>query len=227
MKEVIILGDGILGSCLGDKSNWEILSRKKDKFDITDLSKFDSYFKNKSVIVNCIANTDTYSTNQNHWKVNYDFVVKLTDFCKKEDKKLIHISTGYVYANNKDNPKESDIAYPQNTLYAYTKLLADEYIKLKLSNYLIVRSIHKKNPFPYEVAFDDHYGNFSYVDEVSNFIISAIDDELTGIYNVGNDYISIYEFAKTTNPNVVAGKKLKNIPEKILYNCEKYKNYLK
>ena len=70
MSNIVILGDGLLGSELKSQTGWEIISRKKDGFDITNPSTFDLLLdtfdgmaqKSKyDIIVNCIANTDTYS----------------------------------------------------------------------------------------------------------------------------------------------------------------------
>jgi dTDP-4-dehydrorhamnose reductase len=226
VSSVVILGDGILGSCVHEKTDWDILSRKKSKLNIDDIKEYDQLFKNKNVIVNCIANTKTYSNDHSHIKTNYEFVINLVDFCLDKNIKLVHISTGYVYANNTNNPTEEDLPVPQNTLYAYSKLLADEYIKVKLKKYAIIRSVHKPNPFPYNHAFIDHIGNFIYANEVADFIIDCVNKDLNGIYNVGKDLESIYEFAKTTNPTVEPKNKPNEIPELVQFDCSKYKKYL-
>ena len=66
-----ILGHGILGSELKNKTGWDVIS-KDNKFDITDLYTYyllmcrggaikECYY---TTLINCIANTNTYSSNK-------------------------------------------------------------------------------------------------------------------------------------------------------------------
>lgn len=222
----VILGDGLLGSELRKVTNWDLVSRKNSKFDVSNPQSFDSFLGRYDTIVNCIANTNTYSEESSHYKVNYKFVVDLADYANERSKKIIHISTGYVYQNNDNNPSELDFPMYQSTKYAYYKNLADEYLKLKSNDYAIIRSVHKPNPFPYEFAFEDHFGNFSYVDEVCEFIVDCVKLNLTGLFNVGKDFMSMHDFAKLTKKDVKPGKKPEHMPHKISYNCDKYKKHL-
>jgi hypothetical protein len=194
MEKILILGDGLLGSEIQKQTGWDLISRKKDGFDITypdALDKFildwidNHYFVKYNIIVNCIANTDTYSQDKTqHWDVNYKGVSYLTDFCNKYNIKLVHISTEFVYANNNLIPTEEDIPHHDNTWYAYTKLLADEYIKLKSNNYLICRELHKPTPFPYSEVWDVKTSGDT-VDKIASLIIMLIQKQAQGLYNVG------------------------------------------
>ena len=90
-SKVLILGNGLLGTELKNQSDWDIVSREVDGFDITDT---DTYYLMTEifhgvaqampydVIINCIANTDTYSNDKEaHWNVNYKGTADLVDFC--------------------------------------------------------------------------------------------------------------------------------------------------
>ena len=192
--KVLILGDGILGSEIAQQTGWDYISRKKDNFDIIDKSTYYKLTKVKfgviqycdyDVIINTIAYTNSYSDDKKiHYNVNYKGVANLVEFCNKWNKKLIHISTEFVYANNSYFPSEEDIPQPDLTWYAYTKLLADEYIKMFCKNYLICRELHKSNPFPYSQVWDVKTSGDT-VDKVSTLIIKLIEKKATGIYNVG------------------------------------------
>ena len=113
MKRILILGDGLLGTELIKQTGWDLISRKKDGFDISDISTYNILLSIKfgavqyckyDTIVNCIANTDTYSdVRDSHWNVNYKGTSDLIDFCNKWNIKLIHISTDHVYANSRSN----------------------------------------------------------------------------------------------------------------------------
>ena len=76
--KVLILGDGLLGSEILKQTEWACISRKRHGFDITDNSTYHLMTKVEfgsiqycpyDVILNCIANTDTYSDNKDaHWE---------------------------------------------------------------------------------------------------------------------------------------------------------------
>lgn len=221
---VVILGDGLLGSEIARQTQWPVVSRRRDGFDINNVADYDRYLSKATTVVNCIANTNTYKQGD-HFATNYKSVMSLADYCIQGSKKLVHISTGYVYACNVNMPTEGDMPIPLPTQYTYTKLLADEYIKARMVDYLIVRSVHKPKPFPYEKAYIDHYGNFSYVDEVAWFILNAVQDSLTGVYNVGQTTLSMYKFASQTT-TVLPTTRPDNFPKNIKYDCTKYQTYI-
>ena len=231
--KVLILGDGLLGKELVKQTNWDYISRTKDGFDLTDK---DTFYKMTEIfhgvaqampydiIINCIANTDTYSDNRkSHWDVNYKGVSDLVDFCNDWKVKLVHISTDYLYSNSDQNASENVVPVHCNNWYGYTKLLGDGHVQLKSNNYLIIRCTHKHNPFPYNEACVDQVGNFDYVDKISNLIIQLINKKCEGIYNVGSSLKTIYDLAKTTNKNVKSILKPSYTPNNISMDLTKLK----
>tara|TARA_R110000796_G_scaffold58413_4_gene134857 strand:+ start:13650 stop:14327 length:678 start_codon:yes stop_codon:yes gene_type:complete len=220
--KVLVLGDGLLGSEIVKQTGWEYLSRKKDNFDISSWHKIPNTY---DVIVNCIANTDTYSEERYpHWLVNYYFVQKLIKQCRDTDTKLVHISTDYIYAGSKPNASETDMPIPHESWYAYTKLLSDELVQL-FDDSLVCRCTHKPRPFPYENAWTNQIGNFDYVDVIAGLIIKMINKGLYGVYNVGTETKSMYELAKQTKD---VGKILapNYVPKNTSMNVSKLKNDL-
>lgn len=210
MKRVVILGGGILGTELQHQSKWNLLSRKQDGFDITDTTAFsllltpvedsNSYIPKYDTVVNCIANTDTYSQDsKRHWDVNYKGVADLTDFCNEWGIKLVHISTEFVYADNTVPPSEEDLPRPANNWYAYTKLLGDEYIKLRSNNYLICRELHKANPFNYPEVWTVATSGDT-VDKIAEIIITLINRNETGLFNVGTGDKTLNDLAPSSKP---------------------------
>ena len=235
-KRLVILGSGILGSELAHQTTWDSLSRKINAFDLTDTSSFSMLLdtcegvmqKAKyDVVINCIANTDTYSKDkQSHWDVNYKGVADLVDFCNKWGIKLVHISSDYVYTNSIENAGENDIPIHGNNWYSYTKLLADSYIQLKSNNYLICRGTHKPTPFPYNKAWTDQIGNFDYVDTISNIIIQLIKNNSSGIFNVGTKTKSIFDLASKTS-KVEPAQHPTETPDNTTMNLNKLNNEIK
>ena len=183
--KTLILGDGLLGSELHKLTKWDLASRKLSNLDIDNLSKLKDLVSGYNNIVNCIANTDSYSDDKDkHLNTNFRFAVNLSNICNNLNIKLIHISTEFVYANNIQPPTEEDLPLPDKSWYAYSKLLADEYISLTNNNFLICRLLHKPNPFPYDDVWDVITSGDT-VDKISSLIVQLIKEGATGIFNVG------------------------------------------
>ena len=226
MKNNIILGYGILGKELVKQSSWDYLSRSSNKnFDFLDISSYKNTVSNYKTVINCIANTDTYSENRKkHWDLNYKAVSDLVDLCNINNQKLVHISTDYIYSGSNKEASEKDVPVHNKTWYGYTKLLGDAHIQLKSNNYLIIRSGHKIRPFIFEVAFEDMVGNFDYVDIIAGLIIKLINKNSTGVVNVGTNFKSMYDLALETKSQVKKAKlNNKLMPKNVSMNIMKMK----
>ena len=217
----LILGDGLLGSEIASQTGWKVASRKLTNLDINNYSELYDLISDYDTVVNCIANTDSYSTNkQEHWDVNYKFAAKLSDLCKLRAKKLVHISTEFVYANNKYPPTEEDLPLPDHTWYAYTKLLADEYIKLTNDNFLICRELHKPKLFNYSKVWNVKTSG-DRVDKIATLIIKLMNKNATGIYNVGTGDKILSDLF----PNLPVVAPPSNVPKDTRMNLTKMNRY--
>ena len=220
--KVLVLGDGLLGSEIVRQTGWDFTSRKTG-FNINDLNSING---NPEIILNCIANTNTYSLDkEEHWRVNCIFLKNLIEYCNVKKIKLVHISTDYVYTNSVENASEEDVPVHCNNWYGYTKLLGDGIVQLYSDNFLLIRCTHKPNPFPYEMAWDDQIGNFDYVDVISDLIIKAVNKKLNGVYNLGTESKSIYELAINTKLVMPSSSPL-FVPTNTTMNINKLKNKL-
>jgi dTDP-4-dehydrorhamnose reductase len=223
--KIVILGDGLLGKELKKQTNWASISRNSHHIDFNDVTSCYKYLKEYDVIINCIAHTNTYDKNKDtHWAINYKAVSQLSDWCTKNNKKLVQISTDYVYANSVGAASESTVPVHANNWYSLSKLLGDSYIELKCDDYLIIRCGHKPNPFPYHTAFDDIIGNFDYVNVIASGIISLINHEAIGLYNVGTENKTMYDLAKETKPDVKKEYSREWMPNDVRMDCTKFKN---
>lgn len=229
MKNVTILGDGLLGSELKTQNpSWEVVSRKKDGFDVTNKKLFQSPILGvTNVIVNCVGCTDTYSQDRDkHWNTNVVGVKNLLDYCDKWGCKLVHISTDYIYANSVSNASEEDVPTPCNTWYGYSKLVGDALVQLDINKHLIIRGTHKPNPFPYEKAWLNQIGNFDYVDVIASQISQLIEKKCTGIFNVGTELKSMFNLAQQTNPQVIPTNLMpQEIPKNVSLSIDKFKTH--
>ena len=128
MNKVAVLGDGILGKELCKQKNFKCFSRRKRNFNIYEIESLSKIIVDHDIIINCIANTNSYSQDfKSHWEVNYVFVKNLVALINKHNKKLIHISTEFVYSMNSGNPSETDEPIPNLSYYSMSKLFADKY----------------------------------------------------------------------------------------------------
>lgn len=204
LNKVLILGDGLLGSELIRQTGWDYVSRKKDGFDASNKQWKNKFPKdpNINVVINCIANTDTYSDDADlHWKLNFQFVNELARWCNYCEIKLVHISTDFIYANSSDK-SEVSIPVHANNWYSYTKLLGDAQVQLISEDYLLIRESHQAKPWRYDKAWNDTITTADYVDVIAKQIIELIDKGASGVYNVGTEPKTIYDLAKRSNPEV-------------------------
>jgi dTDP-4-dehydrorhamnose reductase len=229
---ILVLGDGLLGGEIARQANWPVLSRSKDAFDIVDpaclrMMTDDAGSCRYDVIVNCIANTDTYSDDRDaHWGPNYSGVANLVEFCNEQQVKLVQISTDYLYTGSASNAAEGDVPVHGNNWYCYTKLLADGYVQLRSNDYLLIRCTHKPTPFPYERAWTDQTGNFDYVDTIGGLIIQLIKKGSSGVFNVGTEQKSIHDLAVLTNPSVLSTHRPPGAPGDVTMDVSKLKDEL-
>ena len=219
---VAILGDGILGRELHRLTEWTLLSRRTTNLDITDFLSLNRITCAYDIIVNCIAYTNSYGgSKQEHWEINYKLPATLSNICFTNNTKFVHISTEFVYANNDIPPTEEDIPCPDSTWYAYSKLLADEYIKFTNDYYLICRLLHKPNPFPYKEVWNVETSGDS-VDKIAILVKRLIEKNATGIFNVGTGSKNLSELA----PNLPIVEPPSYVPKDTTMNLDKLNNFL-
>jgi len=221
--KVLILGDGLLGSELATLTGWSVASRKKSNLNIKDTLSLVKLISNYEIIINCIAHTDSYSLEKEiHWDVNYKFACVLSDLCRDNEKKLVHISTEFVYANNLITPTEEDLPIPDTTWYAYSKLLADEYIKLTNQNYLICRELHKPKNTNYPEVWKVKTSGDT-VDKIAMLIIQLVNSNAKGVYNVGTGS----KFLKEIIPSEIEVEPPTYVPKDTSMNLNKLNKFLK
>ena len=226
--KVLVLGDGLLGSEITNQTGWGMISRKKDGIDANFFEDWKHLIDDYDVVVNCIAFTKTYENNRlDNWNLNVVFVDKLIDYCNYNSKKLVHISTDYLYAGSVTEAKEDDLLIPVNTWYGKTKLIGDSLVQLRSNDFLICRLSHKPTPFPYQSAWVDIKTNCDSVDVISKLVIELINLGANGVFNVGTEVKSIWDLAKKTNKNIEKSKKPNYVPDDISIDITKLNNFLK
>ena len=121
--------------------------------------------------------------------------------CKDLGKKLVFISTDYVFDGEKGNYTIDDPINPLSK-YAKTKAAAELLVRT-YENSLVIRTSFFGYEFPYEAAFVDQWSSKDYVDIIAPKVLKEILSDKKGIFHVGNERRSIYDLARVRNKNVL------------------------
>lgn len=199
MKIAVLGGTGLLGKelykldnnliCSGQDVN---ISKYKEVYNYLNLIKPD-------IVVNAAAITNSVEIAQNPIsaiEVNIKGAANVAKYCQIYDKRLVYISTDYVYPGS-GNHTEIDPLYPNNE-YAWTKL-GGECSTRVVNNHLIIRTSFGSMKFPYKEAFENLWVSKDYVDVIAPKILKAIKSNITGVLNVGTEKKNMYIYASKHN----------------------------
>lgn len=98
----------------------------------------------------------------------------------------------------------SEYAFAPVNYYSYTKSLAECFVMLHARKYLIIRTLFKPNPYPYDRAPIDQFTQGDYVDVIAPLIKRRIIRWLNDKHSesrlmyIGTGRKSIYDLAKRT-----------------------------
>lgn len=157
-------------------------------FDITRSFNKGSY----DLVIHCAAYTDVVKAEtdqQECFDVNVMGTMNLTS--NYWNTPLVYISSEYVN-------------HPQN-YYSLTKRFAEDFVKFNHKKHLIIRTLFKPSPFPYNKAFIDQFTQGDYVDVIAKLIAQEIkkwDQRTSKVIYVGTGRKTIHELARQTRPDV-------------------------
>ncbi|MEY3369006.1 MAG: hypothetical protein RI973_2161 [Bacteroidota bacterium] len=106
----------------------------RERLDITVEAAVNEFFTDNNIgyCVNCAAYTavdKAESDAENAWRINALGAGLLASACAARQIQLIHLSSDYVYHNEKNTPlQETDVTNPKGT-YAKTKLQGEELVR--------------------------------------------------------------------------------------------------
>jgi dTDP-4-dehydrorhamnose reductase len=180
-------GSGRLGTEL--KKILEADYPTHDELDITKPIKKGKY----DMVIHCAGYTNVAMSKQES-KLCYLINVEGTKNLLKAYK-----NTPFVFIS-------SEYAVNPTTYYSETKQLAEREV-VKHPKHLIIRTLFKPRPYPFDRAFYDQYTMGDYVDIIAELIMNevykwdAYNNPSKLIY-VGTGRKSIYDLAKQTKPKV-------------------------
>lgn len=230
MKILVTGKNGQLG-----KSIYKIVSQSKQgnefifvgrtELDLANENSINNYFihHNFDVIINCAAYTSVdgaESETKLADKINHLVPKHIAEITKKQNAKLIHISTDFVFDGKRSKPYiESDDTNPVNN-YGKTKLAGEvEIKKIMTNNATIIRTGWVYSEFGNNFVdtmlrlgtssnnikvINDQIGSPTYASDLAKAIVGIIDSEklsigtfTTQVYHYTNlGQCNWYEFAK-------------------------------
>jgi dTDP-4-dehydrorhamnose reductase len=155
-------------------------------------------------IVHCAAFTDVKSAEKNPLPaacINVLGTFNILQSCVKYKKRLVYISTDYVFDGKKGSYRVDDYINPLSN-YAKTKAAAELLVRT-YNNSLVIRTSFYGKYFPYERALTDQWTSKDYVDIISPLVIDSIMKHQTGIIHVGSPKSTVYEIAKRRSKSVI------------------------
>ena len=198
----------------------------RGELDLSQEEGVANYFNNNDkfdFIINCAAYTAVDKAEQEQElanQVNHLAVKQLAEIANKQQAKLMHISTDYVFdGESKKSYTETDETNPIN-IYGKTKLAGEKALqKIMPTNAIIIRTSWVYSEYGNNFVktmlrlgkerdeisvVDDQIGSPTYATDLANVILDIVQNvefkepsQTTQIYHYSNEgEISWYEFAK-------------------------------
>ena len=221
MKILVTGGNGQLGceiNQLSSNYNYDWLFTDTDIFDISDLININFFLDkcNPDVIINCAAYTAVDNAEVDFEKantINHKAVELIAQWSKKNNCKLIHISTDYVYDGTSLTPVKEDMqANPVNN-YGKTKLFGDIACLKNNPSSIIIRTCWLYSSFCKNFVtnminlmkskselkvINDQVGSPTYAGDLAKTVLDLITHKnwIPGIYHFTNlGKVSWFDFA--------------------------------
>ena len=174
--------------------------------DVRDYTNVDEYFKeNKNrfdYVIHAGAITRPMVIHEDNptlsIETNIVGTANIVMACEKYNKKIIYISTDYVYEGIDGNYKETDAMKPF-TKYGWSKLGGECAVQM-YDNHLILRMAMNKKPFPHPKALKDMKKSLMYIEDAAKVTLKLLDE--VGVINVGGKSQSVYNFVKEENVGI-------------------------
>lgn len=141
----------------------------------------------------------------------------ISNYCLQHNKRLVYISTDYIYEGTVGNYKETDTILPHNE-YAWTKLGGECSVCL-VPNHLIIRTSFGSDKDYYENSWTNQLVSKDYVDVIAPMILKAALSNVNGVLNIGTESKSIYDYVQKRNKTNPIQKE---ISTNFTLNTEKY-----
>ena len=226
MKTIVLGGTGLLGSEL-KKLDRDLVCLGKKDCDISNIYHLSDLFTIKEFDTVILAAAElTKAPIFELITTNIISSSNVAKACLLAKKRLVYISSDYVYPGTSGNYKETDPILPVNN-YAWSKLGGECAVRM-VENHLIIRTSFGASEFPHDTAYNNLWTSKDYVDVIAPMILEASKSNLTGIINIGTEKKSMLDYARRRNPDIT-GKALtdNSSPRDSSLNLTKWKSFHK
>ena len=186
-----------------------------EEMDITDADAVESYISRSGVgaVIHCAAYTAVDAAEDNVElcrRINRDGTQNIADACKKNNLKMIYISTDYVFNGEGETPWEPDENREPLNVYGQTKYEGELAVENTLDKYFIVRiswvfGLNGKNfvrtmlnlgkTHDKLTVVSDQIGSPTYTVDLAKLLVDMIHSDKYGRYHATNEGIcSWYDF---------------------------------
>jgi len=171
------------------KNSFEVIAPSHKELDILDFEPSCPCH----IVVNSVAYTDVTQAEKdrmNCFKTNVEGTLNLL---------VQYPNVPFVYIS-------SEYAYKPVNFYSVTKMLAEQLVMSHSAPYLIIRTLFKPRPWPYEKAFMDKFTLGDYVDVIAEKIDKEImnwDRKSSKLIYIGTGRKTYYDLALETKPDII------------------------
>lgn len=155
------------------------------------------------------------------YRVNVQGTAAVARAAAQFHKKLIYLSTDYVFPGAVGNYKETDAPNPANW-YGFTKYAGELEIQSRTTNFLIIRTAFRPSRWPFPTAYSNVLTSADYVDVIAKEILYALSLDLSGIIHIGTAPKTLYELAKQRNPDIIGETAPESFPKRKDLSIEKW-----
>lgn len=211
---ILVIGaDGLVGSVLVNEytNSSDLFCPHSNKLDVTNIEQVNKYVNSDDTtdVILLAAYTDVEAIQKDPTlalKINVEGTKNVAEACKKHGKKLIYISSDFVFSGTEDNKgpyKDSDSPEPEDSRligeYARTKLMGENIVKNSGCKFSIVRIAYpfgnSKNEKDFAkktlklvqsgyALFSDQQFTPTYIPDLAKAIERITNEDLTGIFHV-------------------------------------------
>ncbi len=207
MKYLVTGGSGKLGTYLCKKIS--CLAPSRTELDVLSVEQVEKFASSNEIdaILHLAALCDVPATEKNKqltYQINVEGTRNIAEAAKKFNKKIVYISTDYVFPCTDGGYTETDQPQPFNW-YGFTKYAGELEIQNKTKNYLIIRTSFRPIVWPFATAYSNVSTSADYIDVIADEIALCLNKatDLTGIVHIGTPIKTMYELAKRRNTNVL------------------------
>ena len=207
MRYLVTGGSGKLGTHLCPTI--DCLAPSRTELDILNVGQIEKYASREEVdtILHLAAFCDVNATEKDKpltYRINVQGTRNVAEAAEKFNKKIVYISTDYVFPCTAGGYKETDQPNPFSW-YGFTKYAGELEIQSKVDNHLIIRTSFRPSIWPFPTAYSNVFTSADYVDIIADEIALCLNKatDLTGVIHIGTPIKTMYELAKKRNPGVL------------------------